>query len=104
MQWIEAAPCERPIDPSKGITMPEFDVAATKIDRLEGDALAVESLLLAVCEVLPEGALPVVQAFFASEIEAARQQLHNLAASPATLQAFEVSARRLTTRLDRVGN
>jgi len=84
--------------------MTELDAVSQKVDRLEGDALAVESLLLAVCEVLPEGAVPVVRAFLASELEGVRHQLQALGATSSTTEAFEVSARRLSTRLDRVEN
>ena len=84
--------------------MKELEAICRKVDRLEGDALAVESLLVSMCEVLPQGALPVVRAFFASEIEAVRQKLQNFAATRSTAEAFDVSAQRLAGRLGRIGD
>jgi len=39
--------------------MKELEAVCRKVDRLEGDSLAVESLLVSMCEVLPEGVLQV---------------------------------------------
>ena len=83
--------------------MKELETICSKVDRVEGGVLALESLVLAMCEVLPADTVPVVQAFFASEIEAVRHQLKNFAASSATIEAFEIDARRLTARLSRLG-
>lgn len=84
--------------------MKELEAICRKVDRLEGDALAAECLVLALCEVLPLGALPVVQAFLASELESVRHQLASFAATRSTVDAFEAGARRMVARLDRVGS
>ena len=83
--------------------MKDLETVWRKIDRLEGGVLAVESLVLALCEVLPPATVPVVQAFFESEIEAVRHQLHNFSASRSTVEAFENDTRRLSARLAKLG-
>jgi hypothetical protein len=80
-----------------------IQAVSRKVDRLEGSTLAVESLLLSMCEVLPPETLPVVQAFYASEVEAVRAQLRNMRSSIATMERFEIDARRLAGRLSQVG-
>jgi len=81
----------------------DLEAICRKIDRLEGDALALEGLVLSLCEVLPPGALPVVQAFFQSEIAGVRHKLNEFAATRSTVESFEVGARRIDHRLSRVG-
>jgi hypothetical protein len=82
--------------------MKELEEICRKLDRLEGSVLASESLLMAICEILPLDTVPVVNAFFASELEAVRHKLHNFSASRSTVESFEVDARRLTARLARL--
>jgi hypothetical protein len=83
--------------------MKELEEICRKLDRLEGSILASEGLLLAICEVLPLDTVPVVSAFFASELESVRHKLQNFSASRSTVESFEVDARRLLARLERLG-
>ena len=82
--------------------MRELEEVCRKLDRLEGSILASESLLMSICEVLPPDTVPVVKAFFASELEAVRHKLQNFSASRSTVESFEVDCKRLTARLERV--
>ena len=82
--------------------MNELEAVCKSVDRLEGNVLAVEGLVLALCEALPADALQVVQAFFASEVEALRHQLHKSHASRSKVDAFEIDALRLGDRLKRL--
>jgi hypothetical protein len=88
--------------PTKERTMKELEEVCRKLDRLEGSVLAMESLLMSICEVLPLDTIPVVNAFFASELEAVRHKLKNFAASRSTVESFEVDARRLAARFERL--
>jgi hypothetical protein len=82
--------------------MNELEAVCKSVDRLEGHMLAVEGLVLAMCEVLPADTLQVVQAFYASEVEAIRHQLHKVDTSRSKVDAFEVDALRLGDRLKRL--
>ena len=83
--------------------MRELEAVCRKLDRIEGNVLALESLLLALCEVVPAEALPVVQAFLASELEAVRHQLQSFSATRSTVESFELGARRVSHKLNLVG-
>ena len=83
--------------------MNELEAVCRKLDRLEGNMLALECLLLSLCEVVPSAAQPVVQAFLASELEAVRHQLQSFAATRSTVESFELGAHRVSRKLNFLG-
>ncbi|HEY4065363.1 MAG TPA: hypothetical protein VGM74_00575, partial [Burkholderiaceae bacterium] len=70
-----------------------------RLDRIEANALAIDALVLALCEVLTADTLPIVQAFFQTEIAGLRHQLTLSGATPAMIESFDSNADRLSARL-----